>query len=953
MHGMSSLLWLVGVAVSTVSVVSGNGATMHSGTIYVATQCHIFPGATLGQGSIDILDNVTDAGLCCDKCTANDKCAAWTWHVGTQECFLKDNVKTLQPPRPVDPNNKTMTGLREGPTCTPNAKPVDMCPQGYPCPNCGANVCSCEGPTGNTPNPFACRPPHDTFPFCDTSMPVHQRVLDLIGRINDTDKPNLLTARGHGGDGSALQALPALGVPAYYWGTNCLHSLNGGSCVEDSQGVTRCPTNFPSGPSFGATFNRDLIQSMANAIGIELRALFKNGSLGHPSLDCWGPVINLNRDPRWGRNGEGGTEDAYAMGELAAAWTRGFQAPRPSLLNANNTLLQGIITLKHMAVNSLENTAPFTRHSFDANSTYGVNNFVLADYYLRPFKSAIRDAGARGIMCSYNAVEGIPTCLSALMRNARSDWGFEGYVTSDSDSVANAYDAHNGHAYPQPTPDAQRAVALALTKGQCDINSGDTYYNYLINATEGGPAVAPYTVSMTDVDRALFNSLKQRFDLGLFDPEDAYEWPTNDDVGSDAHAALSLNASQESIVLLRNDHQLLPLATGKRIAVVGPHANAQEVLVQPYPFAPECPDHTFDCIVSPAEAISQLNGEEHTGAAPGCDLFFNSTANFSAAVALAQASDVVVLMLGIETCGMNPAHNLNPQRPGRCFQEKPTTEYVFPDPYLELEAHDRTIIDLPEIQHKFAAEILALGKPTVIVMINGGAVAFEAEAKFQGPAPVAIIEAFYPGLRGGEAIAQGIFGLHNKFGRLPYTIYPASFVNEADMSMHDLRHPPGRTYRYYRNPLFAFGTGLSLTDWSLSGDAPACLSSLATSTPDATCTVALELKNVGTRGGDAVIMAYFATPSTNDATAATPGLLTPLRQLFDFQRTTVESGGTTSVMFNVSVRALATYDADTGDLVARPGPITLSFDDGGGQVVNMTATVSGSPNTIEPFPSST
>ena len=173
------------------------------------------------------------------------------------------------------------------------------------------------------------------------------------------------------------------------------------------------------------------------------------------------------------------------------------------------------------------------------------------------------------------------------------------------------------------------------------------------------------------------------------------------------------------------------------------------------------------------------------------------------------------------------------------------------------------------------------------------------------------------------------------------------------MSMHDLRHPPGRTYRYYRNPLFAFGTGLSLTDWSLSGDAPACLSSLAASTPDAACTVALELKNVGTRGGDAVIMAYFATPSTNDATAATPGLLTPLRQLFDFQRTTVESGGTTSVVFNVSVRALATYDADTGDLVARPGPITLSFDDGGGQVVNMTATVSGSPNTIEPFPSST
>ena len=119
-------------------------------------------------------------------------------------------------------------------------------------------------------------------------------------------------------------------------------------------------------------------------------------------------IQNLNRDPRWGRNGEGGSEDAYAMGELAAAWTRGFQAPRPSLVNPSQTLLQGVLTLKHMAVNSLENTAPFTRHNFDANITYGVDNFVLADYYFRPFKSAIRDAGARGIMCSCTKLHTVP-----------------------------------------------------------------------------------------------------------------------------------------------------------------------------------------------------------------------------------------------------------------------------------------------------------------------------------------------------------------------------------------------------------------------------------------------------------------------------------------------------------------------------------------------------------------
>lgn len=146
-------------------------------------------------------------------------------------------------------------------------------------------------------------PPHDGLPFCDRSLTVHERVLDLIARVNDSDKANLLTARGLGGGGSHMQRLPALGVPAYYWGNNCLHSLGGGRCVVDSHGVLRCPTNFPSGPSFGAMFDRALIKAMATTIGIETRAMLALGdnateSWARPSLDCWGPVVNLNRDPR-------------------------------------------------------------------------------------------------------------------------------------------------------------------------------------------------------------------------------------------------------------------------------------------------------------------------------------------------------------------------------------------------------------------------------------------------------------------------------------------------------------------------------------------------------------------------------------------------------------------------------------------------------------------------------
>jgi beta-glucosidase-like glycosyl hydrolase len=126
------------------------------------------------------------------------------------------------------------------------------------------------------------------------------------------------------------------------------------------------------------------------------------------------------------------------MGELATAWTRGLQSPRPSLLNSSRQLLQVVVTLKHFAVNSLENTAPWNRHTFDANATFGVDPFVLSDYYLKPFERAIKDADARGVMCSYNSVLGTPSCLSPLLAAARKQWGFQGYVTSDTDSVSDS-----------------------------------------------------------------------------------------------------------------------------------------------------------------------------------------------------------------------------------------------------------------------------------------------------------------------------------------------------------------------------------------------------------------------------------------------------------------------------------------------------------------------------------
>ena len=177
------------------------------------------------------------------------------------------------------------------------------------------------------------------------------------------------------------------------------------------------------------------------------------------------------------------------MGELAKSWTRGLQSPRPSLLNASRTLLQAVVTLKHFAVNSLENTSPWTRTTFDANASFGLSPFALADYYFKAFRAAIKDADARGVMCAYNAVLGTPACLSPLLRSARASWGFRGYVTSDTDSIASATSDHHF------TRTAQQATALGLTRGQCDLNSGSTYQDNVLAAVaakeEGLTTVVP------------------------------------------------------------------------------------------------------------------------------------------------------------------------------------------------------------------------------------------------------------------------------------------------------------------------------------------------------------------------------------------------------------------------------------------------------------------------------
>ena len=618
------------------------------------------------------------------------------------------------------------------------------------------------------------------------------------------------------------------------------------------------------------------------------------------------------------------------MGEVASAWTRGFQS-HPSGRN----FLQGVVTLKHFDANSLEGGSPsdkgLARDSIDVN----VSNYMLTDAYFPAFKAPIRNAGAKGVMCSYNSLQGIPTCLSPLLKNAREQWTGQkpwgGYVTSDSDSVD---DATRTHRY---THSPAEASCKAIRDGGDDINSGNTYNGHLLQGVNEG------LCTMSDVDAALKNTLKLRMQLGLFESEAVRKtlpWHSLDsrDIGTASAATLNLQAASESLVLLKNRNNTLPLQPGGSIAVVGPHGNATRFLVS-FSSGPVCGDGSFNCVTSPFAAIKDLNAGGETAFAPGCGIVDPSTEEMDAAVAIAAKADVAVLGLGIAMLGCFANHK-------DCFNDH--------GPYTEAEGHDRTSIDLPEVQRELARRVFAArnGRPTIAFFLNGGSVAIAPELE----AADAVIEAFYPSVKGGQALAAALFGKTNTFGRLPYTLYAADYVNQSSMLEHDLTVGVGKTYRYFTGePLRPFGYGLSLSTWelTLATLAPGPLH-FSTDGGEGNVTLHVRATNTGpTFAGDCVVMCFFRPVSL-----PTQPRNKLLKQLIDFERVSnISVGGSHVISFTISVNSLALTDAslhDSGDSIVAPGEYQLIVAQGSNEaagIVVMNVSVSGLQRVAEAFPS--
>jgi beta-glucosidase len=554
-------------------------------------------------------------------------------------------------------------------------------------------------------------------------------------------------------------AIERLGIKAYNWWNEALH------------GVARAgiATVFPQAIGLAATFDEDFLEEVADAISTEARAKF-NMQQRHGDTDIYkgltfcSPNVNIFRDPRWGRGHETYGEDPYLSSRLGVRFVEGLQGHDENYLKA-------AACAKHYAVHSGPESL---RHEFNAIAT----KQDLRETYLPAFKACVEEAGVETVMGAYNRTNGKPCCGSKelLLDILREEWGFEGHVVSDCWAIK---DFHEGHGV---TATPVESVALAMNNG-CDLNCGNLFY-YLKQAVEEG------LVDEKRLDEALVNLFTTRMKLGVFDEkgQNPFDEIAYEVVDSQKMRELNLKAALKSVVLLKNDG-ILPLDKTKikTIGVIGPNANSRAALVGNY-------EGTAARYVTVLEGIQDYLGSEvRVLASDGCHLYKEGFSNLSEGnermsevQELCRLADVVVACLGLDA----------------------TLEGEEGDTGNEYGSGDKPHLDLPGLQAAVLEEIVKSGKPAILIMLTGSAMAINYADEHMN----AILQGWYPGAQGGKALAQILFGDYSPEGKLPVTFYK-SLEDLPEFTDYSMK---GRTYRYMMGEaLYPFGYGLSYTDFSI------------------------------------------------------------------------------------------------------------------------------------------
>ena len=550
-------------------------------------------------------------------------------------------------------------------------------------------------------------------------------------------------------------AIPRLNIPAYNWWNEALH------------GVARAGTAtvFPQAIGMAATFDEELLHQVGEAIALEGRAKYNAASaMGdrdiYKGLTFWAPNVNIFRDPRWGRGHETYGEDPYLTGRLGVAYIKGMQGDGETMAAA--------ACAKHFAVHSGPEAC---RHEFDAE----VGEKDLRETYLPAFEACVKEAHVEAVMGAYNRVNGEPCCGSyMLLRDIlRGEWGFQGHVVSDCWAIK---DFHENHMV---TGTPAQSAALAIDAG-CDLNCGITYL-HLMNAHKQG------LVTEEQITESAVRLFTTRYLLGLFDGSEFDSVPL-DAVENPEHLALSEQAARESAVLLKNNG-VLPLNKEKlhTIGIIGPNADSRASLIGNY-------HGTASEYITVLDGIRRYAGDSvRILYSEGCHLFRSKTEGLaqdcdriSEARSVAANSDVVILCLGLDE----------------------TLEGEEGDTGNSYASGDKPDLLLPESQQKLMEEVALEGKPVILCLLAGSDIDLSfASAHFD-----AILDLWYPGARGGKAVADILFGEVSPSGKLPVTFYE-SLDQLPDFEDYSMK---GRTYRYLEGRAqYPFGFGMTYGDTSV------------------------------------------------------------------------------------------------------------------------------------------
>jgi len=832
---------------------------------------------------------------------------------------------------------------------------------------------------------FSCS---STERYKNTKLPVEERVEDLISRMTLEEKIRQMI--------DYADSIPKLGIPEYNWWNEGLH------------GVARSgiATVFPQAIGLAATFNDSLMYEIATVISDEFRAKYndyikKNERDRYKGLTVWSPNINIFRDPRWGRGQETYGEDPFLTSRMGVAFVRGMQGNDPMYYKT-------IATPKHYVVHS--GPEPL-RHEFDVD----VSQRDFMDTYLPAFKACIIEGNAQSVMSAYNRFRG-ESCTGSeylLTDILRDHWGFDGYVVSDCGAVYDIF-AHHKLAGSEA-----EAAAIAVKAG-CDLNCGRTY-SHLKTAIDSG------YLTEADIDLALKRLFKARFQLGMFDPPkmvpyNKIPYEVND---CQAHRRLSVEATRESIVLLKNENNLLPLGSDiKTIAVIGPNADNPEVMYGNYNGLPSE-------FITPVEGIRRrVPSDVRVLYSKGCSYHENYvekeiiswkylsskgqaglTGEYFTNPNLEGTPYEVRIDSAINFSWFNraPLHGMNPENYSMRWHGNITApitgsyliavngddgfrlfiddqlmidawyngwksenihlmleagsqhsveieyyqkdwyshislEWVLPSDYNEMDAidmanqsdvivfvggllpklegeemevdlsgfkgGDRVSLDLPSIQIEMLKKLKALGRPIVLVLMNGSALSIN----WSHENIPAILETWYPGQEGGTAIADVLFGDYNPAGRLPVTFYKSidQLPPFEDYTMN------GHTYRYFNDePLYGFGFGLSYTKFTYFDlDLPEQI------TTTENFQIKVTVLNAGEFDGDEVIQLYIKHHNSKYPV--------PMHALKGFKRIHLKVGEQKTVSFTLTPEQLSVID-DTNQRIVLPGTMQVFV---GGQQPN-------------------